>query len=390
MEKDRIGLALSGGGSRAIAFHLGCLRALNKKGVLDNIDVISTVSGGSVIGAIYAYECESFEEFDKRVVELLKKGLVKSIIREFVFSKDVVFELFTSCIKPIYYILKKLRIKLPIKRTYSRTSAFIRALDKQIFNGEYLTNVRRNNLDVVINGTEMRTGTAFRFGNNESGCWRFGRVKDNNIKVAEAVGASAAYPVLLPSIDIKMTFEKNEHIENKRVLISDGGIYDNLGISCFYPDKNSNYSYNAYKVDYIICCNAGYGMFDDSKIPFGWTERMIRSFETVMKKNQDASMSTLHKYNKNDEIKGFIMPYLGQQDKALYSIKKDLADLVKREEVNYPTDFNAMNINDIENLSKRGEQLTEMLLESYLPELCYEKDSTDISELNLAEKSIEL
>ena len=88
MEKDRIGLALSGGGSRAIAFHLGCLRALNKKGVLDNIDVISTVSGGSVIGAIYAYECESFEEFDKRVVELLKKGLVKSIIREFVFNNS--------------------------------------------------------------------------------------------------------------------------------------------------------------------------------------------------------------------------------------------------------------------------------------------------------------
>ena len=54
-----IGLALSGGGSRAIAFHLGSLRALNDIGLLEKINVISTISGGSVIGAYYAYypEC---------------------------------------------------------------------------------------------------------------------------------------------------------------------------------------------------------------------------------------------------------------------------------------------------------------------------------------------
>jgi hypothetical protein len=32
-----IGLALSGGGSRAIAFHLGCLRALQERGVLQKV-----------------------------------------------------------------------------------------------------------------------------------------------------------------------------------------------------------------------------------------------------------------------------------------------------------------------------------------------------------------
>jgi len=39
-----IALALSGGGSRAIAFHLGCLRALNERGVLQKVSVISAVS----------------------------------------------------------------------------------------------------------------------------------------------------------------------------------------------------------------------------------------------------------------------------------------------------------------------------------------------------------
>ncbi|MFZ3224451.1 MAG: patatin-like phospholipase family protein, partial [Xanthobacteraceae bacterium] len=52
-DERKIGLALSGGGSRAIAFHLGCLRALNELGLLARVNVLSTVSGGSVIGAYY-------------------------------------------------------------------------------------------------------------------------------------------------------------------------------------------------------------------------------------------------------------------------------------------------------------------------------------------------
>ena len=54
MENPRIGLALSGGGSRAIAFHLGCLRALHDLGILRNVQTLSTVSGGSVVGTLYA------------------------------------------------------------------------------------------------------------------------------------------------------------------------------------------------------------------------------------------------------------------------------------------------------------------------------------------------
>src|SRR3546814_1286445 len=40
-ERIKIGLALSGGGSRAIAFHLGCLRALHDRGVLPKVSVLS-------------------------------------------------------------------------------------------------------------------------------------------------------------------------------------------------------------------------------------------------------------------------------------------------------------------------------------------------------------
>jgi hypothetical protein len=50
-EKHALGLALSGGGVRSATFNLGLLQALNKYGVLDYVDYLSTVSGGGYIGS---------------------------------------------------------------------------------------------------------------------------------------------------------------------------------------------------------------------------------------------------------------------------------------------------------------------------------------------------
>src|SRR5262245_21136201 len=48
-----LGLALSGGGFRASFFHVGVLARLAESGLLRNVEVISTVSGGSILGALY-------------------------------------------------------------------------------------------------------------------------------------------------------------------------------------------------------------------------------------------------------------------------------------------------------------------------------------------------
>jgi NTE family protein len=50
---ERVGLALSGGGFRAAFFHVGVLARLAETGVLARVEVISTVSGGSIVGALY-------------------------------------------------------------------------------------------------------------------------------------------------------------------------------------------------------------------------------------------------------------------------------------------------------------------------------------------------
>jgi NTE family protein len=61
-----IGLCLSGGGARAIAFHLGCMKALDEAGLLDRVTAISAVSGGSVLAALYCRRLESFGDVDRR------------------------------------------------------------------------------------------------------------------------------------------------------------------------------------------------------------------------------------------------------------------------------------------------------------------------------------
>jgi predicted acylesterase/phospholipase RssA len=49
----KVGLALSGGGFRASYYHLGVLACLAERDVLRDVEVLSCVSGGSIVGACY-------------------------------------------------------------------------------------------------------------------------------------------------------------------------------------------------------------------------------------------------------------------------------------------------------------------------------------------------
>ena len=53
LRTGKVGLALSGGGFRASLFHLGALARFAELGILPNVEVISCVSGGSIVGAHY-------------------------------------------------------------------------------------------------------------------------------------------------------------------------------------------------------------------------------------------------------------------------------------------------------------------------------------------------
>jgi NTE family protein len=223
---------------------------------------------------------------------------------------------------------------------------------------------------VVINACELRTGTAFRFGNRETGTWRLGILANNSATVAFAVAASAAYPALLPAIDRFLDFIPigGGDVTNHRVILTDGGVYDNLGVTCMTPGKSPDYSTNVYTPDYIICCDAGSGQLDGTALPYDWATRMERSFTTTFQRVQHGTQSLLHQWKTHGQIKGFLYSYLGQQD---HQLPFKLDDMIPRDRVkNYPTDFSPMPETDIIALSTRGEQLTDMLWEYYCSEWC--------------------
>ena len=51
--RDRVGLALSGGGIRSATFNLGLMQAMQEKGVLGLFDYVATVSGGGYVGGFW-------------------------------------------------------------------------------------------------------------------------------------------------------------------------------------------------------------------------------------------------------------------------------------------------------------------------------------------------
>lgn len=383
----KIGLALSGGGSRAMAFHLGCLRALDRLGLLHRIDVLSTVSGGSVIGAYFHAHDGDFASFEAKMREILSRGLANRMCRKLfgplglkvaaAFALIGIVAIIVALIRTMVGLLKLVMpgslarhfesfdVRSPLHRFASRTSLLEAVLDELLFGGASMSDLRPKP-HLVINATELRTGSAFRFGTKESGSWRWGKLHRNDVSVAHAVAASAAYPLFLPAFDETFTFDHNRALRAERVVLTDGGIYDNLGLGCLWPDRSPDVSLNVTPVDTIICCSAGYGLRQEPPSQF-MLARMSSVFGALFDRAQNASIHRLHEAQRSGQIKHFIFPYLGQLDKTL---PDPPSDLVRREEAHlYPTDFNAMPTEWIDRLSIRGEQLTLCLARVYIPHL---------------------
>jgi NTE family protein len=372
-----------------MAFHLGCLRALHDRGLLEKVKVLSTVSGGSVIGACYAYSTDDFVTFDRKLVALLRQGIQRMILKELLTSTQWVKILLTVVVsglptavlwflstilavlrlltgvptRRVEHSLAVLRQSLPVWG--SLTTAFEQALTR-LFGSKTVRDVALPDVHVVINACDLKTGTAFRFGSQRSGGWRYGQIVGTAPTVAKAVAASAAFPIILPPLIEAFQFSKGGRTQTQTVVLTDGGVFDNLGVSVLEPGRDGNIT-DTYPVTHIISLNAGPGQLDGGDHPFWWVGRIAKSFEAVHRKSQDHVYSRLHRHVETGELDGFGMVYLGQQDHRLPYCPPDL---VTRDEVrNYPTDFAPISAKDLSLLTKRGEQLTHIIIDRYLPQL---------------------
>jgi predicted acylesterase/phospholipase RssA len=84
-EHPKLGLALSGGGHRAAFFHIGVLAKLAELGLLRPVQVISTVSGGSIIGALYYLHVKNLLESkaDDEISDADYVELVRAVEQEY-------------------------------------------------------------------------------------------------------------------------------------------------------------------------------------------------------------------------------------------------------------------------------------------------------------------
>ena len=200
--------------------------------------------------------------------------------------------------------------------------------------------------------TDLRTGNAVRFGNRNSSCSAYGIITEP-VTVAEAVAASAAFPLLLPAMERTYAFTRPgaaatiQHV----LLLTDGGIYDNLGLSVLEPGRSANHTAHVYDVDYIIACDAGRGTLPPVAGHFAGT-RLRRSFDIVHRRAQDAARARLHAAAAAGQLQGVVHAYLGMPDER---VPIPMADLVPGAAVrHYPTDFKALTAADMQLITTRG------------------------------------
>ncbi len=381
-DKMRIALALSGGGSRAIAFHLGCLRGLRQAGLLDRVSLLSSVSGGSVVAALFCSASGDFDAFERATRRLLARGLVRPALVRSLTSLDglsaglsflmIAFDRTAAFLAGLALMpFPDLRRRLawlrrsPLRRWASRTTILRNVLDA-LFDHQLLSDLRSDRPKLIIVACELRAKAAIYFTKNSVHCWRYGEAASDKISLANAVAASAAYPLALPALDERFDFQRDGSVKSERVTLTDGGVYDNLGLAPFWPDRDAQRSMQVPPYDRVIACRAGYALEvgDPGAFVFG---RLAASFESIHARSQNLAMKRLFELAAAGRIGPFLLPYLGQDDSKL---AKPPVDFVAGASVaDYPTDFSAMSDVWIDRLVARGETLVAALVEEHWPDV---------------------
>jgi predicted acylesterase/phospholipase RssA len=275
----KLGLALSGGGFRAAFFHLGVMAELSRRGLLKHVRVISTVSGGSILGAYYYIYLMGLLQAEAPTVDpdAELRSLMNTIEEDFSQSVEKNMRLLTFA-----RMQSNVRMMSP---TYSRTDRFGDLLDEHFYRPAWrrsidpqrATAITMRELPVanlgsdapidprkgkllrgvqvpllVINATSLNSGHGWRFDPFTMGEalptddteWEIDRSlvfappqryaditgKQSNLRVGDAVAASAAVPGLFQPLAISNMYP------DARVQLADGGVSQNQGVDALVDE----------------------------------------------------------------------------------------------------------------------------------------------------------
>ena len=240
-EEKRIGLALSGGGFRAACFHLGVMKKLDDIGLLDKIDLLSCVSGGSIAGGVVALNWGTGTALEK--------------LEEYLSTRSIaVSSVIGGLLDPFAGRIDKLA----------------RSYDKHLFDGKTLSALA-GGPRIYLNATNMATGNLFFFvagggKPEEMGEHELGVVDAADFPISKAVAASSAFPPVFPPLCIEPdVYPPAEAVDY--VTLTDGGVYDNMGVGPTLRSRNA--------LDYVIVSDGGK--------PFAIDDRPTQSGAIVLK-----------------------------------------------------------------------------------------------------------
>ncbi len=268
----QIGLALSGGGFRATVFHLGVMGRLAAEDLLQQVDHLATVSGGSLCaGLVYhtnQYRWPTPDEFTQQVVPEIAQLLTQTNLQR-------------------RYLQGILRDPLSLFRHRANDMAF---LIRQLWGME----ASLQDLPGAGNGphwdiltTCYESGKIWYFNKERMGDYLLGYSFKPDVPLSQALAASAAVPGIIGPLAFDtngfewMQFQRgqppiNIKPEFDRVHLWDGGVYDNLGLEPLtnYSSKSGHYEFRE-GIDFLIVSDSS-GLLNKQTYPVRF--RLTRSF----------------------------------------------------------------------------------------------------------------
>lgn len=293
----RIGLGLSGGGYRATAYHIGTLKKLNELGILEFVDVISCISGGSILGAFYGLNINDFETFEKEAKLAVKKNIIGAVLTSGWFYLALLIIILTSYITiklhTIFFIIWLILLLCIQFKVFPISKLIIKAYDKFFFKHNTLDNLPTKPI-IAINTTNLESGRPFTFSRNKmsDSFYEYPTDKSEPIKfksniypISNAVMASTCVPFAFTPIRIQEKyFEKRSDYLKVHPLLIDGGIYDNQGIHKLTHNGSS------YECDYVIVSDAGTSQLS-SKNVINQFVLLLKTVELLMNRIKNFQMS---------------------------------------------------------------------------------------------------
>lgn len=277
--KPGIALCLSGGGYRAMVFHLGSLVRLNEAGLLPKVSRISSVSGGSITAGVLGMEWKDLT-FDRGVATNLDTVIQKVLD-------------FASVDVDAGSIISGLLLPGAISDRVAR------AYDKHLFQGARLADLpgddKPGSPRFVINATNVKTGVLWRFSSKYMGDYRVGLVNAPDVALTTAVTASSAFPPVLSPLTLEIEQPYDPEIEaeltseafRKSATLSDGGVYDNLGLETAHKNFRT-----------LLVSDGGQKIEPQEKPAHDWARHSLRVLDVI-----DSQVRSLRKRNLIDSFK---------------------------------------------------------------------------------------